>query len=136
MDVKLINKDFILFIKMATLRDIIINNCPMVNIETWACKQIRERLRQIHDSIVALKTLGPVPVKRLICHLLEEDINDMLTIICGLEDELANDDIVTPEFEDFIIEYLTDLTSNEPFREYTRTTGEFGMYPSLDKYNG
>src|SRR3990167_6324332 len=99
---------------MATLEEIIINNCPMPNIVCWARRTIRQHLKELHDSIVALQALPPCSMKRLICHYLGEDIETMLDKVCRLENELASDDIQTPEFETFIIELLTDLTQNVP----------------------
>ena len=108
---------------MATLEQLIIENCPMPNIVCWARKKIIERLRELHHYIVSIRTMQPVAMKRLICDYLEDDLDAILEKICGLETEVCNDDIVTPELQCFIVEYLTDLTSNEPFDENTHRLG-------------
>jgi len=102
---------------MASLENIIIDNCPMPNIVCWARRIILQRLRELHDAIVLIRTLNPIAMKRLVCSYLDEDINFMLQKVCALEQELCSDDIITPEFECFIIEYLTEVTSNTPFDE-------------------
>jgi len=106
---------------MATLEEIIINNCSMPNIVCWAKRTICQHLRELHDSIVALQSLPPCSMKRLICSYLGDDIETMLEKVCALENELTNDDIQTAEFETFIIELLTDLTENVPFDEQPQT---------------
>ena len=102
---------------MATLESIIVANCPLPNIVCWAKSRILQRLRELHNAVVIIRTLNPIAMKRLICNYLDGDINAILTKICQLEQEVCDDDIVTPELECFIIEYITQLTYEQPFDE-------------------
>lgn len=101
---------------MATLQEIIINNCPTVNITCWARKTIQEVLCELRQTILSLKNFGKdEATKRFVCRYLGSDIETMLIKICQLENELMTDNIVTPEFECFIIEALTELTNQSTF---------------------
>ena len=89
----------------------------MKYIDCWARKIIIERLRELHHSIRALQSIPPVAMKRLVCSYLGDDIQAMLEKVCALEKEVIDDEIVTPELETYIIEFLSDLTRHEPFDE-------------------
>jgi len=108
---------------MATLEEIFAANCPCPNIVCWARQRILQRLMELHDFVVSIRSLNPIPMKRLICGYLGDDIDAMLEKICSLEDEVCSDNIVTEELECFIIEYITSLTVNEPFDENTQRLG-------------
>ena len=108
---------------MATLQDIITQSCPLPNITCWAKRRIRDRLCELRTYLVSIRALNPIAMKRLICNYLGDDIEAIIIKVCGLMQELDDDNIVTEEFECFIIEYLNCLTSNEPFDENARRLG-------------
>ena len=100
---------------MATLEEIIINNCPMPNIVCKARRLILQRLREVHDSIIYIKAMPHISTRRLICDYIGDDIEAMAIKICQLQREVRADDIQTPELERFIICYLSDITSRDLF---------------------